>query len=91
MVNEIICWIVDNHDTPRVLEGGYRRVNLKVFPYYIAYIVRNETLWILAVADANQQLQKKVLEQGLYFAKIHDEQFSLCVPKGFKPFCFTGQ
>jgi len=44
---------------------------------------------ILAAVDANQQLQQKVLAQGLYFAKIHDEQFSLCVPKDFKPFCFS--
>jgi hypothetical protein len=44
---------------------------------------------ILAAVNANQQLQQKVLAQGLYFAKIHDEQFSLCVPKGFKLFCFT--
>ena len=43
---------------------------------------------ILAAVDASQQLQRKVLDQGLYFAKIHDEQFSLCVPKDFKPFCF---
>ena len=28
---------------------------------------------------------------GLYFAKIHDEKFSLCEPKGFKSFCFTVQ
>ena len=44
---------------------------------------------ILAPVDANQQLQQKVLDQGLYFAKIQDEQFSLCVPKDFKPFCFS--
>ncbi|MDD5125841.1 DUF3782 domain-containing protein [Methylovulum sp.] len=44
---------------------------------------------ILAAVDANQQLQQKVLAQGLYFAKIHDEQFSLCVPEDFKPFCFN--
>jgi hypothetical protein len=46
---------------------------------------------ILAAVDANEQLQKKVLAKGLYFAKIHDEQFSLCVPKEFKPFCFEPQ
>ena len=44
---------------------------------------------ILAAVDANQHLQQKVLAHGLYFAKNHDEQFSLCVPEDFKPFCFT--
>jgi len=44
---------------------------------------------ILAAVDANQQMQQKVMAHGLYFAKIHDEQFSLCVPEDFKPFCFN--
>lgn len=44
---------------------------------------------ILAAVDASQQLQQKVLDQGLYFAKIHDEQFALCVPEGFEPYCFN--
>jgi len=43
----------------------------------------------LPAVDANQQLQQKVLAQGLYFAKIHDEQFSLCVSENCKPFCFN--
>jgi hypothetical protein len=54
-VNERVNWVVDNFDTPRVRTGGYRRVNLKVFPYYIAYIVRDDTLWILAIAHSHQE------------------------------------
>lgn len=61
-VDEIIRWILDNHDTPRVREGGYRRVNLKVFPYYVAYIVRNETLWILAIAHSHRKPEYWVSE-----------------------------
>ncbi len=46
---------------------------------------------ILAAVDANQHLQAQVLKKGLYFAKIHDDQFSLCVPDDFQPFCFNKQ
>jgi hypothetical protein len=35
--------------------GGYRRVNLRTFPYYIAYIVHENTLWILAVAHSHRK------------------------------------
>ena len=31
-VNEHISWIEMNHEVPRLRSGGYRRVNLKIFP-----------------------------------------------------------
>jgi hypothetical protein len=61
----------------------------RLFPKLFPELADKKLYGILAAVDASQQLQQKVLAQGLYFAKIHDEQFSLCVPKGFKPFCFT--
>ena len=59
------------------------------FPVLFPELAHKKLYGILAAVDANQQLQQKVLAHGLYFAKIHDEQFSLCVPKDFKPFCFN--
>nr|VFJ91370.1 MAG: ParE toxin of type II toxin-antitoxin system, parDE [Candidatus Kentron sp. H]VFJ93987.1 MAG: ParE toxin of type II toxin-antitoxin system, parDE [Candidatus Kentron sp. H]VFJ99133.1 MAG: ParE toxin of type II toxin-antitoxin system, parDE [Candidatus Kentron sp. H] len=50
-----IHWIMDNSIVPRIRGGGYRRVNLKTFPYYIAYIIRGDTLWILAVAHGHRR------------------------------------
>jgi hypothetical protein len=47
-----IEWIARNPAIPRLRSGGYRRVNLKTFPYYLAYIDRGDTLWILAIANA---------------------------------------
>jgi hypothetical protein len=44
---------------------------------------------ILAAVDASEAMQEKVLAEGLYFAKIHDDQFSLCVPDGFEAHCFN--
>ncbi|MCI5150824.1 MAG: type II toxin-antitoxin system RelE/ParE family toxin [Candidatus Electrothrix sp. MAN1_4] len=50
-----INWILSNSKVPRIHSGGYRRVNLKVFPYYLAYIIRDDTLWILAVAHGHRR------------------------------------
>jgi len=35
----------------RLREGGYRRINLDRFPFYIPYIIRDGTLIILAIAN----------------------------------------
>ena len=50
-----VKWILENSLVPRLREGGYRRVNLRVFPYNIAYIVRENTLWILAIAHNHRK------------------------------------
>ena len=34
----------------RLREGNYRRANLDRFPFYLPYIIRDETLIILAIA-----------------------------------------
>ena len=34
----------------REREGGFRRVNCPVFPYYIAYFTRGQTILITAIA-----------------------------------------
>jgi len=54
-VDRHVRWIANNSTVPRIRRGGYRRVNLKTFPYYIAYIIREDTLWILAVAHGHRQ------------------------------------
>ena len=45
-----IRWIAQNPELPRLRAGGYRRVNLRVFPYYVAYVIHNAQIWILAIA-----------------------------------------
>ena len=52
-VDQHIAWITENAEVPRLRSGGYRRVNLKIFPYYISYIVRDQVIWILAVAHGH--------------------------------------
>jgi hypothetical protein len=52
-VDQHIAWIARNHEVPRLRPGGYRRVNLKIFPYYISYVVRDPVIWILAIAHGH--------------------------------------
>ncbi len=39
----------------RERQGGYRRVNCPVFPYYVAYVLRGETILIVAIAHGHRK------------------------------------
>ena len=54
-VDRCVLWIADHPELYQLRPGSYRRINLRVFPYYIPYVVREETLWILAVAHASRK------------------------------------
>jgi len=53
-VDQYIQWIAQNPTVPRLRAGHYHRVNLRHFPYYVAYIVRRDVIWILAIASAKR-------------------------------------
>ena len=38
----------------REREGGYRRVNCPIFPYYVPYFIRNDVTIIAAIAHEKQ-------------------------------------
>lgn len=42
--------IARNPGLARLRAKGYRRYNLRVFPHYITYVIREETVWIVAIA-----------------------------------------
>lgn len=48
-------WIGNNPELPRLRPKGYRRVNLKVFPYYVAYFIWADSIWILAMAHGHRR------------------------------------
>jgi plasmid stabilization system protein ParE len=54
-VEQTLIWLSRHEDVCPLRQGGYRRLNLSVFPYYIPYIVRGSTLWVLAVAHARRR------------------------------------
>jgi hypothetical protein len=47
-------WIVKNPTLPR-LRKNHRRVNLKAFPFYVAYNVESDRIWVLAVAHGHRK------------------------------------
>ena len=49
-VVEAVHRILRNPELPRLRPKGYRRVNLRVFPHYVAYVIRENTIWIVAIA-----------------------------------------
>ena len=51
-VEKHIKWIKLNPTIACLRQGNYRRVNLKIFPYYIPYMIHKNTLWILAIAHS---------------------------------------
>ena len=57
-------WIEANPELPRVRPQGYRRVNLNVFRYYIAYHIWADTIWILAIAHARRRPEYWIERKG---------------------------
>jgi len=44
---------------------------------------------ILAAVDAPKSVAQRVMKEGIYLARIHDDVFTLTTPKGFKPRDFS--
>jgi len=51
-VKSALAWISRNSDLPRLRPKGYRRVKLKIFPYYVAYAMHSDIIWVLAIAHS---------------------------------------
>mgnify|MGYP001178302068 CR=1 FL=1 len=51
-VDEHLTWIARNPEVATLRPGGYRRVNLRVFPYFVAYVIRGEIILVLAIGHA---------------------------------------
>jgi toxin ParE1/3/4 len=51
-----VCATIQAHPLLwREREGGFRRVNCPVFPYYIAYFIRGSTVVVAAVAHGSRR------------------------------------
>ena len=47
-VDGAIRWLARNPRAFPLRRGLYRRMNLHVFPYYIPYVIRETTLWVVS-------------------------------------------
>ena len=54
-VDRSVLWIAERPRVCRLRRGGYRRLNLRIFPYYVPYIIREPKLWVLAVAHTRRK------------------------------------
>lgn len=54
-VDRSLLWVAARPEICKLRPGGYRRMNLRIFPYYIPFIVREATLWVLAVAHGHRK------------------------------------
>lgn len=61
---------------------------LRDFPAFFPEHKDKKLYGILAVVDAPDELQQRVLDHGLYLARIHGDTFELQVPDGFEPRSF---
>ena len=71
----------------RLREEGYKRLLqlLREFPQFFPEHRDKRLFGILACVDSPEHLERRVLQAGIYLAKIHDETFRIQVPAGFTP------
>ena len=48
-------WLRGHHHVCPLRRGIYRRMNFRIFPYYIPYVIRGTTLWVVAVAHSRRR------------------------------------
>ena len=48
-------FLANHPEIPRLRPRGYRRVNLAVFSHYVAYVIRGDIIWVVAIAHAHQR------------------------------------
>jgi hypothetical protein len=53
-VDQFFEKIVADPMRPRLRRKCYRRVNLSVFRHYIAYVIRGDLVWIVALCHAHR-------------------------------------
>ena len=51
----MVEWIARFPELPRLRRKRYRRVNLQVFPHYVAYIIRSDRIWVVAIAHGHRR------------------------------------
>jgi len=69
-VEQSTLWLATHVEACKLRPGGYRRFNLRIFPYYIPYIVRGSTLWVLAIAHVSRKPEYWIQMHGLP-TKVH--------------------
>ena len=85
-VNEVYIVEVKSH----LRQEGIDQMKkiLREFQSYFPGHTGKKVYGILAVVDVNDEFRAKVLQEGIYLAQIHDDEFELQVPDDFHPRAF---
>ncbi|HEY0511472.1 MAG TPA: DUF3782 domain-containing protein [Thermoanaerobaculia bacterium] len=85
-VNEVYVVEVKSH----LREDGLEQMKkiLREFRDFFPEHKDKKIFGILAAVDAPDDVRERVLREGIYLARIHDEEFELEVPKDFRPRAF---
>lgn len=54
-IDKTVLWLAEHHHVCQLRRGIYRRMNLQIFPYYNPHIVRESTLWVVAIAHSRRR------------------------------------
>jgi hypothetical protein len=54
-IDRALLWLAEHPQVCPIRRGSYRRLNLHIFPYYIPYVIRESTLWVVAVAQSRRR------------------------------------
>jgi len=82
-INEVYVVEVKSH----LREDGLEQMRkiLREFREFFPEHRDKKIYGILAAVDAPDDIRERVLREGIYLARIHDEEFELAVPSDFKP------
>jgi hypothetical protein len=85
-VNEVYVVEVKSH----LREDGIQQILriLREFHDFYSGHKDKKVYGILAAVDIPEDLEKRVLKEGIYLARIHDETFEITVPDSFQPRAF---
>ncbi len=71
-------------------EDGIEQIKKKIdeFPRFFPWAYDRTIYGVIAAVDIPDNVRDKVLNEGLYLARISDGTFTMQVPRGFKPKAF---
>lgn len=81
--NEVYIVEVKSHLTMREIEQTLKI--LKKFPLAFPEHANKTIYGMIVAVDASSEMKQQVLNEGLYFATIHDDHFQLKTPSHFVP------
>ena len=81
--NEVYLVEVKSHLTRESIDQMLKTI--QQFPKFFGAHSHRTIYGVVAAVDIPDNLRAEVLKKGLYLARIHDGEFELLTPRGFKP------